>query len=81
MVARSKVPKRLFVALDRKDAGVFLRFWSALPPTGRVSHPLGAFVWAALYEPGEQRMTGAEHFASDQREQKLLASQVAEGAA
>ncbi len=78
MVARSKVPKRLFDALDRRDVGVFLRFWSALPPTGREHHPLGAFIYAALRELGEQRMTGAQLFATDQRLAARLAQAEAE---
>lgn len=67
MVARSEVPKRLFDALDRKDVGVFLRFWAALPKSGRTSHPLSFFVYAALRELGEQRMDGAQRLATDQR--------------
>lgn len=78
---RSRIPQRLFAALDKKNVGVFLRFWSALPPTGREFHPLSFFVWAAINELGEQRMRGEEHFASDQREQKLLLSRAAESAA
>lgn len=67
MVARKEVPRRLMDALDRGDAVPFLRFWSALPPTGREHHPLGAFIWAAMSEIGEQRMDGAQLFATDQR--------------
>lgn len=73
MVARAKVPQRLFDALDRGDVGVFLRFWAALPPTGREHHPLGAFIYAALSELGEQRMNGAQLFATDQRVSRMLA--------
>lgn len=64
---RAKVPPRLFAALDRGDVGVFLRFWAALPPSGRPFHPLSAFVYAALVELGEQQMTGAQRYATDQR--------------
>lgn len=67
MVTRKEVPKRLMDALDRKDVGVFLRFWSALPPAGREVHPLGAFIWAALSEIGEQRMSNDEWIASSLR--------------
>lgn len=67
MLTRSEVPQRLMDALDRGDVGVFLRFWSALPPTGREFHPLGAFIWAALSEIGEQRMSNAEWIASSLR--------------
>lgn len=54
-------------ALDRGDAAPFLRFWAALPPTGREAHPLGAFIWAALSELGEQRMSNDEWIASSLR--------------
>ncbi len=79
MLTRSKVPKRLFDALDRKDVGVFLRFWSALPKSGRTSHPLSFFVWAALCELGEQRMDGAQLFATDQREARFACLAESEG--
>lgn len=72
MVARKEVPKRLFDALDQKNVGVFLRYWSALPASGRTTHPLGAFVWAALSEIGEQLMTGVQRFASDQRVAEMI---------
>lgn len=64
---RARVPQRMFDALDRADVAFFLRYWAALPPTGRESHPLGAFVFAALRELGDQRMTGEQLFATDQR--------------
>ena len=80
MVVRSKVPQRLFDALDRRDVGDFLRFWSALPPTGREHHPLGAFIYAAMCELGEQRMNGAQLFATDQREARWTCLRESEGA-
>ncbi len=73
MVARNEVPKRLFDALDRGDVGVFLRYWSALPPSGRGFHPLGTFVWAALCELAEQKMDCEQHWASDKRFEALVA--------
>ena len=76
---RDRVPKRMFEALDRKDVGVFLRFWAALPKAGRTSHPLSFFVWAAINELAEQRMSGAEHFATDQREARAVCKAEAEG--
>lgn len=74
---RARVPQRMFDALDRGDVSFFLKYWAALPPTGRESHPLGAFVFAALRELGEQRMDGAQLFATDQR----LAARYAHGEA
>jgi hypothetical protein len=64
---RKRIPQRLFEALNRNDVSLFLRFWSALPAAGRPFHPLSTFVWAALSELGERRMTGAQLFATDQR--------------
>ena len=65
---KSQVPQRLFDALDKGDVGTFLRFWAALPKEGRLHHPMGPFVYAALMELADQRMTGAQRFASDQRD-------------
>ena len=79
MVTRKDVPKRLFDALDRKDVGPFLRFWSALPPSGREFHPLGAFIYAALCELGEGRMDGGMRFATDQREARFACLKESEG--
>lgn len=64
---RRLIPPRLFDALDRRDAGFFVRYWDALPKSGRHMHHAAAFVYAALTFLGEERRTGAQRFADDQR--------------
>lgn len=77
---RARVPQRMFDALDRGDVEFFLKYWAALPRGGRQFHPLGTFVYAALCELGEQRMTGAQLFASDQRAARWTCLRESEGA-
>ena len=65
---RSELPQRLREAWDRRDVYAFLRYWVALPASGRFQHPYAMAVYDALTELSDDEMTGAQRFWSDQRE-------------